>query len=172
MFDTDYNPISQVASDYGVGRFAIEMNLGFLVGGIGLVAFASASIAVRKMRRISIVGSSLLIIDGLVLAMDSFLHTDLEGAPHTPHGIIHSFGGAIFFFTVPVALLLVTYRFGRRRFLLTLAAFLLCLIFEIASSVTSLNTGGLGERVILLVIFVSVIATSLGYLSGLRRLRP
>ena len=40
IVDTDYNPISQVASDYGVGRFAIEMNVGFLVGGIGLIALA------------------------------------------------------------------------------------------------------------------------------------
>ena len=32
LLDPDYNPISQAASDYGVGRFAIKMTLGFLVG--------------------------------------------------------------------------------------------------------------------------------------------
>jgi hypothetical protein len=39
---TDYNAVSQMASDYGVGRFATEMNLGFFVGGVGLLAFGLA----------------------------------------------------------------------------------------------------------------------------------
>src|SRR3989442_3631325 len=42
LLTADYNPISEAASDYGVGRFALEMNLGFLIGGIGLVSLALA----------------------------------------------------------------------------------------------------------------------------------
>ena len=155
ILTTDYNPIIQLASDYGVGRFAIEMNLGFLIGGIGLIAFGLA------ISRISRVGSVLLLIDGLVLILDSYFTTNIEGAPATFHGTIHGFGGAIFFFTAPVGMLLVSYRLGRSRFLPTLVAFIIVVIFEIANSALSLNAGGLAERVVLLVIFSSVIATSL-----------
>jgi Protein of unknown function (DUF998) len=154
LLTTDYNPVSQLASDYGVGRFAIEMNLGFLIGGIGLIAFA------LSIGRISRAGSALLLIDGLVLIMDSYFTTNIEGAPATSHGTIHGFGGAIFFFTAPVGILLVSYRLGRSRFLITLVAFIIGVMFEIANSALSLNAGGLAERVILLVIFSSVIAAS------------
>src|SRR5438128_4165250 len=55
LLDTDYNPITQAASDYGVGRFAIEMNLGFFIAGIGMCAFALANV-LQKQRIKSRVG--------------------------------------------------------------------------------------------------------------------
>src|SRR5207253_4748651 len=96
LLDTDYNPITQAASDYGVGRFAIEMNLGFFIAGIGMCAFALANV-LQKQRIKSRVGPAFLFIAGVVLVMDSYFTTNAEGGPATLHGTIHGFGGLFFF---------------------------------------------------------------------------
>ncbi len=157
LLTTTYSPITQAASDYGVGPFATEMNLGFFVGGIGIIAFATA-MARHKPR--SIVGSAFLDVAGAVLIMDSYFTTNLEGAPATLHGTIHGFGGFFFFLTAPIGMILVSRKFGRKRFFVTLAALIVAYGFLFANSVLP-NTGGLAERIILLVIFSSVIAASL-----------
>jgi len=155
LLTTDYSPISQAASDYGVGRFAIEMNLGFLIGGVGVIGFAS-SLALQGKGQRSGAGSALFFIAGLVLIMDSYFTTNVEGGPSTLHGTIHGFGGLVFFVAAPIGVLLASRRYGRRRFLITLAA--LAIGFTIL--LANLNAGGLAERVILLVIFSSIILTS------------
>ena len=111
LLDPDYNPISQAASDYGVGRFAIEMNLGFLVGGVGLMAFAWA-LGRKGTNRRSKAGSTLFLIAGLVLIMDSYFTTNVEGGTVTLHGTIHGFGGFIFFITTPIGVLILSRKFG------------------------------------------------------------
>ena len=156
LISTDVNPITQVASLYGIGPYAVEMNLGFLIGGIGLIAFALAA------AQISRVGALILSIDGLVLIVDSYFTTSPEGAPATLHNTIHSLGGAIYFFTAWVGIIMVSRKLGRRTFLPILAAIVFGIIFEIASSV--LSAGGLGERVLLGAIFSSIVAGSLSLL--------
>jgi hypothetical membrane protein len=158
VFDTEFNPITQAASDYGVGSFALEMNLGFFVGGIGLIAFAWA-VSSRNTARRSRVGSVLFFVAGLVLIMDSYFTTNVEGGPSTLHGLIHGFGGFIFFITAPVGVLLVSRKFGRRRVLI--AAMGLTVGFALLASNAGLS--GLAERVILLVIFSSVVALARNY---------
>src|SRR5437899_5345828 len=78
LLTADYNPITQAASDYGVGRFALEMNLGFLIGGIGLVSLALA-LFLQRPGPTSRAGPILLVIAGLVLVMDAFFTTNPEG---------------------------------------------------------------------------------------------
>jgi hypothetical protein len=51
--------------------------------------------------------STLLFVAGLVLFMDSYFTTNLEGGPATSHGTIQEFGGFIFFITAPIGPLLV-----------------------------------------------------------------
>ncbi len=171
LLDTDYSPISQVASDYGVGRFAIAMNLGFLVGGLGLIAFASAILLQRTGQR-SRLGSILFFIAGAILVTDSYFTTILEGAPATLHGTIHGFGGFVFFLTAPIGTLLVYRRINRRRFLVALAGVVAAFAFLALSSILSLNAGGLAEHLILLAVFSSVIVASLTrFLAALRLCR-
>lgn len=163
LLPTGYDPITQFASDYGVGSYAVEMNLGFLLGGVGLAAFALAAATAKKSRK-SRAGSVLVFFAGMVLVIDGFLTTDVEGSPHTLHGFIHAFGGFLFFLTAPVGLLLlVSSGFGRRRrrVLLTLLAFVAAFGFLVANSALSLNAAGVSERMILLVVFASVIFGSL-----------
>ena len=165
LLDPDYNPISQAASDYGVGRFAIEVNLGFLVGGLGLIAFAWA-VGRKGTPRSSKAGSMLFFIAGLVLIMDSYFTTNIEGGPATMHGTIHGFGGLIFFVSAPIGVLLVSRKFGRERLLMAAAG----LIIGFALLAVNAGLSGLAERVILLVIFTSIIVTASG-LAGFPRSR-
>jgi hypothetical membrane protein len=156
FIDTEFNPISQAASDYGVGRFAPEMNLGFFLGGIGLIAFAW-SIGRREAALRSRAGSILFFIAGLVLIVDSYFTTNVEGAPATLHGLIHGFGGFVFFTTAPVGVILISRKFGRRGLLVAVLG------MAIGFFLLAINAGlsGLAERAIILVIFSTVIASSL-----------
>jgi hypothetical membrane protein len=165
LLDPDYSPISQAASDYGVGRFGIEMNLGFLVGGIGLIAFAWA-VGQRETPRRSKAGSVLFFIAGLVLIMNSYFTTNIEGGPVTVHGTIHGFGGLIFFVTAPIGVLLVSRKFGHNRLLIPAVG----LIVGYALLAVNAGLSGLAERVILLVIFSSIIVAASGFV-GLQRTR-
>lgn len=163
LFDGDYNPISEAASNYGVGRFAIPMNLGFLVAGIGFIAFSVAYHEIRQ-DRISRTGPAFLFFAGLILVMDSYFTTNLPGAPATLHGTIHGFGGLLFFISAPVGILLVSRKISRSRFFSTLLALLVGYVVL----GLPINAGGLGERLILLVIFASVITFSLRLMKNSR----
>ena len=160
IFDSDYNPIAQVASDYGVGRYALEMYLGFLIGGISLVAFA-IGLGRSHVSRKSRVGTILLFVAGLILLLDSYFTTDLEGAPSTLHGTIHGFGGLVFFVAAPLGILLITRQLGRGRFLACALSLLFGYGLLVASSALSLNAGGLAERMIIESILVPVAYSSL-----------
>jgi hypothetical membrane protein len=159
LFDRDYNPISQAASDYGVGRFALEMNAGFFVAGLGIIAFA---LALNRTKWSSRAGSILLSFAGLVLIMDSYFTTNIEEGSPTMHGTIHGFGGLPFFISAPVGTLLASRRFGR-KWLVTILSGMIVGFITIGANI---NAGGLGERLILLVIFSTVIVASLNILKS------
>src|SRR3989441_12710622 len=160
LLTADYNPITQAASDYGVGRFALEMNLGFLIGGIGLVSLALA-LFLQRTGPTSRVRSILLVIAGLVLVMDAYFNYEpRRGSSHLARNNSR-FWRLIFFITAPIGMLLVFRRFGRSKFLTTLVALIIGFLFLVANAVLSLNAGGLAERILLLVVFSSAIAASL-----------
>lgn len=159
ILSTEYNPITQVASDYGVGPFAPAMNFGFLVAGVGVISLGLA-IASSRLRASAKVGGVILLVSGSALLIDAFFATDVEGAARTLHGTIHGVGGAAFFFTAPVALLLMSHGLGRMRFLRTLVALVVAVIVLVSNAVLSLNASGFAERVVILVIFVSLISTA------------
>jgi hypothetical membrane protein len=160
MFDQDYNPITLPASDYGVGRFALEMNLGFFLAGIGFIAFAVANLRQRTERR-SRVATGFLVVAGLVLTIDSYFHTNLQGQPADTGAVIHGFGGFFFFLTAPIGILLVARKLSRSSFLITLVALLIGFVILGAPD----NAGGLAERVLLAVIFFSVILDTINLYS-------
>ncbi len=159
LASNEYNPVTQVASDYGVGAFALEMNSGFLLAGVGVVSLSVAVLASDRPRA-QRTGGALLLPAGLALATDAFFQTDLEGAARTLHGTIHGLGGFVFFVASPVGLLLVNRGFGRIRFGLTLAAFVLGAAFLALDGSLGLNAAGLAERVMILFVFASLILTA------------
>lgn len=161
VFDPDYNAITQVASDYGVGRFALVMNSGFLVAGVALIAFAFG-FALQSTGVRSRAGSLLFVIAGSVLMMDSFFTTDLEGTPQTLHGLIHGFGGFFFFLSAPMGLLLVTSRLDRRRFLIAVTAVIISFASLVLNAALSVGAGGLAERIVIELLLSSVVYAAFG----------
>jgi len=163
LFTTGYSPITQVASDYGVGTYAIEMNAGFLVAGVGTISLAAVGL-LSMVRRSARAGSALFFPAGVALVLNAFYVTDIEGAVSTVHGTIHGIGGVVFFLTAPVALLLVGYGFGGRRFALTVLAIALGVSSLVLDSVMALDVSGLAERMMILVLFSCMILTALSIL--------
>ena len=159
LFTTDYNPITQLASDYGTGTYAVEMNAGFIAAGVGTLSLALLGLLDLEGRSAR-VGSAFFFPAGLALIMNGFFSTDIEGAATTLHGTIHGLGGLVFFTTAPVALLLVGYSFGRRWFALTLLALALGLGSLLLDSAMALDAAGLAERIMILVLFSSMILTA------------
>ena len=165
LFSTEYSSVTQVASDYGVGAFAPEMNSGFFFAGVGVVSLAVVAWA-SSGKRSGKGGSLLLVSSGLALVVNAFYQTDIEGAATTMHGVVHGVAGAVFFFTAPVALLLITHGLGRRRFVLTAAALLLAAASLALGAAFGLDAAGLEERILILVVFSSFILTAARLLKG------
>ena len=158
-----YSPISQVASDYGVGAYASWMNSGFFLAGAGVIALAAVGVSSgtgRGVRR----GSALLLLAGAALIVSAFFQTDIEGAATTFRGTVHSLAGIVFFITAPVALLLISHGYGRKRFVPTLGALLAAVSLLAAIGALGLDAGGLGERVVILVVFSALLLTSATFL--------
>jgi hypothetical membrane protein len=160
---TGYSPVSQVASDYGVGRYAGFMNAGFVAAGVGFLALAAVAAFSRKGRSGS-AGSILLGVAGLSVMLDGLYHTDIEGAPVTSGGTVHALAGVAFFLAASLGLLLVSRGFGRRRFLLTLAALAFASASLALNSAFALDANGLAERIVILVVFTSAITTAVTFL--------
>ena len=167
LFDKEFNPITVAASDYGVGHFALEMNLGFFIAGLGFAVFA-VNYSKQELRRRSRAGPILLFVAGAILVMDSIFTTNLPGGPPSLHGTIHGFGGLIFFITAPVGLLLISIKESRAQFLISLVSFIIG--FVILGM--PVDAGGLAERILLLVIFSSVVLRSLRMFNRASRKKP
>lgn len=159
LLSTEYNPITQFASDYGVGAFAFEMNSGFFVAGVGVISLALATL-ISLEKRSQKLGATFLIPAGLALIVNALYQTDVEGAAKTFHGLVHGLGGAVFFFTAPVGLLLISYGLSRRRFTFTLFAFVIAVVLLALNTPLALDASGLIERITILVVFSSLILTA------------
>jgi hypothetical protein len=156
----EYNPVTQFASDYGVGAYAFWMNSGFFLAGIGMLSLCtvlSLSAGGRGERG----GGVLLLPAGVSLILNSVFATDIEGAPQTFHGLVHGLAGVVFFLCASVGLLLVSGGLGRRRFLVAVAAFGAAAMVVALNGALGLDATGLAERVAILVIFSAAILTSI-----------
>ncbi|MDA4124915.1 MAG: DUF998 domain-containing protein [Thaumarchaeota archaeon] len=160
---TGYNPLTQAVSDYAVGSFAWEMQLGFYIGGIGLATLGVLNYLSAKARS-SKVGSALLFLAGIALFTVGAFPTDLEGTPATLHGIMHSVISQVVFSAGPIGMVLISYAVGRRPFLATLVAWLTAGGFFALVTALSLGASGLAERLFIAVLVVWWFADSV-YLS-------
>jgi hypothetical membrane protein len=148
---TGYDPVRQVVSDYAVGPFAFEMELGFFAGGIGLVALAIA-IAITDAPRTFKFGVSALFIAGVSLVLVGVFPTDIEEAGTTLHGEIHLILALVVFGLTSIGILLVSYGRGRRWFLTTLSFLVISGVFVAVDAGLALNASGLAERFFILVL--------------------
>ena len=156
---SEYSPVTQFASDYGVGTYATEMNAGFFVAGLGFISLAAILVVSHRVRSERVGGASLAAA-GLALLINSVYTTDVEGAEATFHGAVHALGGVVFFLSAPIGLLLVSWGFGRRRFRYTLAAVGLAALFVAIGGGLALDATGLAERFMILAVFGATILTA------------
>ena len=159
LASTEYSPITQAASDYGVGTYSLEMNSGFLLAGIGFLCLAIAAFPPSE-GRAGRAGSVALFPAGIALLVDGFYQTDIEGAKGTLHGTIHGFGGLLFFAIASLGLLLLSGQFGRKGRMITDLGFLSAFAFLVLDGLLGLDAGGLAERLVILVVFSSAITNS------------
>ena len=159
LIPTPYSPVTQFASDYGVGAYGAEMNSGFFLGGAGVLSLAVAAISSGDSRAQK-AGAACLLPAGLALLFSGFFQTDLEGAASTFHGAVHNAAGVVFFLASPVGLTLISKGMGRRKFAVTLAAFVAGLAFVVADGSMGLNATGLAERLVILFVFGSMLLTA------------
>lgn len=157
---TGYSPVTQTVSDYGVGAFSVAMALGFFAGGIGMAALAlvlrSASAGRRGLR----VGSTLLLVAGVVLFLVGLFPTDIEGAPATAHGTAHNVLSLIVFVLAPTGMLEISHAKGRPWFSVTPLALAVAALSLVLDAALALDASGVVERIVITVIFGWVLLTS------------
>lgn len=150
---TGYDPVSQFVSDYAVGAFALEMSLGFFVGGIGVTGLGLALVMVQTDRRAFRAGAFMTVIVGLVMFLIAGFPTDIEGAASTIHGIVHSGLSAVVFTLGPASMVLISYAQGRRWFGVALSVLAASFVFSALTGVFVLGANGLAERFFIAVLF-------------------
>ena len=151
-----YSPVSPAASDYGVGADAVWMNSGFFVAGVGMAGLAGTLVFSQEGRALRS-GGALMLVSGAALIFDSLFATDIEGAPSTFHGDVHSVAGVAFFLLASLAVILISRGIGRNWFVSVSLGLLAALVFLALDGIFALDAGGLGERVVILVVFSSTI---------------
>jgi hypothetical protein len=150
---TGYDPVSQFVSDYAVGAFALEMSLGFFVGGIGVTGLGLALVMVQTDRRAFRAGAFMTVIVGLVMFLIAGFPTDIEGAASTIHGMVHSRLSAVVFTLGPASMVLISYAQGRRWFGVALSVLAASFVFSALTGVFVLGANGLAERFFIAVLF-------------------
>lgn len=164
LFWAKCSPVTQAASDYGVGAFAAEMNSGFFIAGLGLLSL-SVAILPTTGRRVVKAGALLLVPAALALILNAFFQADIEGAARTLHGTVHGIDGAVFFFTSPAGLLLTSLKFERKWTWILAWGLAFALASLAVPGLLGLDAGGLGERILILVVFSSAAATAFSTMS-------
>jgi hypothetical membrane protein len=162
FISTEYSPITQAASDYGVGTYALEMNTAFFFAGLGFLCLAFVALGTAK-GRAAVAGSAAMVPAGVALLFDGFYHADIEGAAVTLNGTIHAVAGVLFFSTASLGLLLMSGQFGRNGRRLVRPGFLVAFAFLVLDGLLGLDASGLAERIVILVVFSSAIANSVRF---------
>ena len=86
----DYTPIDHMISDYAVGSGGWIMTTAFVALAAGCLTLAMAMLRVGPASWSARAGTALLMVAGVGLVVTAIFPTDLETAPTTPTGDIHT----------------------------------------------------------------------------------
>jgi hypothetical membrane protein len=148
---TGYDPVRQFISDYAVGQYALEMELGFFAFGVGVAALAVA-IALASDSRIFRFGASMLFFNGVCLFLVGLFPTDIEGAATTLHGGIHLALSLVVFSLNPACILFISYGKGRKWLVTALSSLVFAGVVVAVDVALALGAAGLAERLFVLVL--------------------
>lgn len=152
---TGYNPVTQTVSDYGVGKFAAAMDLGFFSGGAGLfcIALALGSGPGRQRGTGLRAGATLLLVAGIALFLVGLFPTDLEGTPGTAHGAAHGLLSLAVFTLGPAGMIVLARTQDHHWLLATLGALGVAAASLVINAAFALDANGLAERAVIAVVF-------------------
>jgi hypothetical membrane protein len=159
---TGYDPITQAVSDYGVGRYAVWMNLAFFTFGIGIVALAISLTLFGVASRLGRAGIALLAIAGVCIFTIGFFPTDLEGTPTTATGRVHVNLSALAFIALVLGTPMLSQSFQRSEALKRFykSSMVLSLIVAVAFVIAVIGLSGLTERAFILTFYSWLSLTS------------
>jgi hypothetical protein len=159
---TGYNPMTQAVSDYGVGPYAVWMDLAFFAFGIGIVALAISLARFALSSRLGRVGVLLLSIAGVCIFTVGFFPTDLEGAPLTATGVVHVNLSALAFIALVLGTLILSQSFRRSEVLRGFykSSMVLSVIVTVAFVIVVIRLSGLTERAFILAFYSWLSLTS------------
>lgn len=164
----DYTIVDHMISDYAVGRFGWIMTTAFLSFSMGCLALAIGLFRDGPKSWLGRIGAALLLVGWVGLIVTAIFPTDLETAPSTPVGDIHTLS----FFVNIVSILLSTICLGLsyrgspdwRRYRNPALAFVALLIAAFVAQYLTLHRGapyGITNRLFVAVLMAWFIANSL-----------
>jgi hypothetical protein len=164
----DYTPVNHMVSDYAVGPYGwvmttsfLAMSLGCLMLGLGLARGGPSSVAAR-------LGTFLLGICSIGLVVSAIFPTDLDGAPSTRTGDIHTISFLVNVGCIMLASVLLSVSFGSdsrwRPYQPTAATLALLIVLAFVLQFLTLHRGmpyGLTNRLFVTLIYAWMFATSI-----------
>jgi hypothetical protein len=164
----DYPPVSHMISDYAVGRYGWIMTTWFIGMSISCLMLALGLKQSGPNTMLATLGAILLGVASAGLLVSAAFPTDLDDAPTTQAGHIHTISFLLNVASILIATVLTSLSFGRhprwrsyRATALTLAAFIL-VAFVI--QFLTLHRGapyGLANRLFVALLFLWLFATSI-----------
>lgn len=164
----DYSPVSHMISDYAVGRYGWVMTTWFIGMSIGCLMLALGLKRSGPNTIPATLGSVLLGVASVGLLVSAAFPTDLDNAPTTQTGNIHTISFLVNIASILIATVLTSLSFGShprwrsyRATALTLAALVLA---AFVIQFLTLHRGapyGLANRLFVALLFLWLFATSI-----------
>lgn len=164
----DYPPASHMISDYAVGRYGWVMTTWFIGMSIGCLMLALGLKQSGPKTTLATLGSILLGVASVGLLVSATFPTDLDGAPTTQTGNIHTISFLINVASILIATVLTSLSFGShlrwRSYRATALALAALILVAFVIQFLTLHRGapyGLANRLFVALLFLWLFATSI-----------
>ena len=152
----EFDPIQRRTSEYAVGPFGYLMTLAFVVLSVGTWALVSGLHRDLSEPARSRLGLALLGLFGTGLLVAAVFPTDLEGAPQTLAGTVHTINGALTFLSAVTGANLVSRRLKHdekwqptHRLASVLALIMIPVFLATGAAAARETGGGIAQRILL-----------------------
>lgn len=110
LLRTDYDPVRQFMSDYGIGEYSMLANASFAVLGVATLSLAAGLL--RTVAPEARIAAALLAVAGASTFIIAIFPIDLEGEPHTASGDVHQLAHAIQIWTITATSVVMAWYAG------------------------------------------------------------
>lgn len=155
FFRSDFNPMINWISEYGVGSYGWVQNSAFVAGSLGILALVVGLAGAGPRSWMTVTGLVLLsvLVPGLIVS--ALFHVDLRGHPDTAQGMVHDLSAFANFLSAVVAQIFLAASFGddprwrpiRGPAVIIAAVCVAALTNQFLTGVLHLPWGGVSNRV-------------------------